>query len=101
MNRGQIHLRSNAEWYSISQAKTTLETCSSISRSIQMPKDQKRRSTRVGQHLSVVASTLASHTSSRGLSESFFGRVVDLFSAVNTNLRCFDNAADDCIAFPL
>lgn len=61
----QIHLRSNAEWYSISQAEPIFDTGTTISRGIQMPKDQKRCSTRVGQHLSIVASTFTSYTSSR------------------------------------
>lgn len=64
-----------------------------------MPKDQKRCSARVGQDLSVVASTLTSYTSSRRLSESFLGRVVDLFSLSIRFLDVFDNAADDDIAF--
>lgn len=77
--KDKVDLRSNTEWNSIGQAEPIIQTGTAMLRGIQVPKDQKRCSARVGQYLSVVASTLTSYTSSRRLSKGFLCRVVDLF----------------------
>lgn len=64
-----------------------------------MPKDQKRGSTRVGQHLGIVTSTLTPYTASRRLSKSFLCRVVDLLLLSIRVFDMCDNAADDDVAF--
>lgn len=64
-----------------------------------MPKDQQRCRSRIGQHLGVIARTFTSYTSSRRLSESFLGCVVDLFSLSIQFFHVFDNAINSDIAF--